>query len=123
MLTLGRAQRRLRKWGAARETLQAAVGAFEELRSDGWAEQARSELARVGARRPSPSGELTAAERRGAALAAEGLSNKEIAQALYVTVNTVERHLSHAYTKLGVNSRTRLAARLSAFGERPQNYR
>ena len=38
-------------------------------------------------------------------LAAEGLSNKEIAQALVVTVNTVETHLSHAYEKLGVRSR------------------
>jgi DNA-binding NarL/FixJ family response regulator len=112
----GRALRRARKWGAARNSLEDAIATFEQLGSEGWAEQARSELARVGARRPSPSGELTAAERRVAALAAEGLSNKEIAQALYVTVNTVERHLSHAYTKLGVNSRTRLAARLSASG-------
>jgi DNA-binding NarL/FixJ family response regulator len=46
-------------------------------------------------------------------LAADGLSNKEIAQTLFVTVNTVEVHLSHAYAKLGVRSRTQLAGRLS----------
>jgi DNA-binding NarL/FixJ family response regulator/tetratricopeptide (TPR) repeat protein len=116
LLTLGRAQRRLKKWGAARETLQAAVGAFEELRSDGWAEQARSELARVGARRPAPSGELTPSETRIVELAAAGLSNKEISQTLYVTVHTVEVHLSHAYAKLGVRSRGQLARRISAAG-------
>jgi DNA-binding NarL/FixJ family response regulator len=116
LLTLGRAQRRLKKWGAARETLQAAVGAFEELRSDGWAEQARSELTRVGARRPAPSGELTPSETRIVELAAAGLSNKEISQTLYVTVHTVEVHLSHAYAKLGVRSRGQLAGRISAAG-------
>jgi DNA-binding NarL/FixJ family response regulator len=46
-------------------------------------------------------------------LAVRGLSNKEIAQALFVTVHTVEVHLSHAYAKLGVRSRTQLAGRLA----------
>jgi DNA-binding CsgD family transcriptional regulator len=113
LLGLGRAQRRLRKWGVGRSTLQEAVAAFELLDSPGWAEEARAELGRVGARRPTPSGQLTGAERRVATLAADGLSNKEIGQALHVTVNTVEAHLSHAYVKLGVSSRTQLAARLS----------
>ena len=45
-------------------------------------------------------------------LAAKGLANKEIAQALYVAVHTVEVHLSHAYAKLGVRSRAQLAQRL-----------
>jgi len=66
----------------------------------------------VGARRPTPSGELTPAERRTVELAAKGLANKEIAQALYVAVNTVEVHLSHAYAKMGVRSRAQLAQRL-----------
>jgi DNA-binding NarL/FixJ family response regulator len=48
-----------------------------------------------------------------AELASEGLSNKEIASTLYVTVNTVEVHLSRAYAKLGVRSRARLAGRLA----------
>jgi DNA-binding NarL/FixJ family response regulator len=112
LLVLGRWQRRLRKWGAARRTLEAAVAAFDAMGSPGWADQARSELARVGARRPKPSGELTHSEQRVVELAATGLSNKEIAQALFVTVNTVEAHLSHAYAKLGVRSRGQLTARL-----------
>jgi DNA-binding NarL/FixJ family response regulator len=47
-----------------------------------------------------------------AELAAGGSSNKEIAQALFVSVRTVEAHLTHAYAKLGVRSRTQLARRL-----------
>jgi DNA-binding CsgD family transcriptional regulator len=44
----------------------------------------------------------------------QGRANKEIARALHVTVHTVEAHLSHAYAKLGVRSRTQLAGRLAA---------
>ena len=86
----------------------------DRLGSPGWADDARSELQRVGARRAAPAGELTPAERRVAELAAEGLANKEIAQALVVTVNTVEFHLRNVYAKLGVRSRAQLAARLAA---------
>jgi len=114
LLSLGRAQRRLRQWGDARGTLERAAAGFGELGSAGWAERARSELGRAGARRPTASGELTTAERRVAELAAEGLANKEIANALSVTVSTVEYHLSNVYAKLGVRSRTALAARLPA---------
>jgi DNA-binding NarL/FixJ family response regulator len=112
LLSLGRAQRRFRKWGAARDSLEGSAAAFDALASPGWAGESRSELARVGARRPAPSGKLTQAEQRTAEMAATGLSNKEIAQALYVTVHTVEVHLSRAYAKLGVRSRTQLAGRL-----------
>jgi DNA-binding CsgD family transcriptional regulator len=112
LLSLGRAQRRLKKWGGARRSLEAAMAAFDEVEAPGWATEARSELARVGARRPQPSGELTPAERRVVELAAQGLSNKEIARTLFVTVSTVEVHLSRAYAKLGVRSRAQLAARL-----------
>jgi DNA-binding NarL/FixJ family response regulator len=113
LLSLGRAQRRLRKWGAARHSLERAAAEFEELGSPGWAEQARAECARVGGRRPQATGELTPAERRVVELAADGLANKEIARSLFVTVRTVEVHLKHAYAKLGVRSRTQLARRIS----------
>lgn len=116
LLSLGRAQRRFRKWGAARGSLEQAASSFEEMGSTGWAEAARSELARVGARRPRAAGELTEAERRVVELAVEGMSNKEIARALVVTVPTVEAHLSRVYAKLGVRSRGQLAGRLSAGG-------
>ena len=52
---------------------------------------------------------LTASERRVAELAAEGRSNPEIAQTLYVTRKTVETHLGHVYRKLGVSGRVQLA--------------
>jgi DNA-binding CsgD family transcriptional regulator len=71
---------------------------------------ARAETDRIGARRPGRAGELTPTERRVAELAATGRSNKEIARTLFVTVNTVEGHLSHAYAKLGVRSRAQLAS-------------
>jgi DNA-binding CsgD family transcriptional regulator len=116
LLSLGRSQRRHRKWAAARRALEDAAAAFSEIGSPGWVEEVRSELARVGARRPQPAGELTPAERHVVELAADGLSNKEIARALFVTVKTVEAHLSHAYAKLGVRSRSQLARSLSAPG-------
>jgi DNA-binding CsgD family transcriptional regulator len=57
---------------------------------------------------------LTASERRVAQMAAEEVSNKEIAQALFVTVKTVEMHLSRVYRKLDIDSRRQLAGALSA---------
>jgi DNA-binding CsgD family transcriptional regulator len=113
LLALGRAQRRLKRWRGARETLEQAIAGFLALGADGWTQRARSELERVGGRRRGDGG-LTASERRVVELAAEGRSNKEIAAALYVTVNTVETHLARAYAKLGVRSRAQLASRLAA---------
>jgi DNA-binding CsgD family transcriptional regulator len=112
-LVLGRTQRRFKQWGAARASLERAAEAFDAIGSAGWAERARAELARVGARRPRPTGELTPTEERVVALAADGLANKEIARTLFVTVHTVEVHLSRAYAKLGVRSRSQLAGRLA----------
>ena len=101
----GSGARRERRWSEQR-------AAFDELGSPGWAEAARAELSRVGARRPQGAGELTPTERRVAELAATGLANKEIAQELVVTVNTVEFHLSNTYAKLGIRGRAQLAGRL-----------
>jgi DNA-binding CsgD family transcriptional regulator len=115
LLALGRARRRARQWGGARETLEHAAAAFDAIGSSGWAAEARSDLSRVGARRPTK-GVLTATERRVAALAVDGLSNKEIARALVVTVNTVEFHLRNVYAKLGVRSRMQLATRVQEEG-------
>jgi DNA-binding CsgD family transcriptional regulator len=109
LLFLGRVQRRHRKWAAARCSLEEAAQVFEALGADGWAEQARTELERTGARRPVPAGDLTPAEDRVARLAAAGLSNKEIATELVISVYTVEKHLSHVYAKLRVRSRAQLA--------------
>jgi DNA-binding CsgD family transcriptional regulator len=112
LLWLGQMARRARKRAIAWRFLQAAADAFDELGSVGWAQQVRAELARLGFR-PAPDSELTAAEQRVAALAAEGMSNKQIAQQLFTAVHTVEVHLVHVYAKLGVRSRAQLASQLT----------
>jgi DNA-binding NarL/FixJ family response regulator len=56
---------------------------------------------------------LTPSERRVATLAADGLSNAEVAQALFVTVRTIEMHLSATYRKLAIASRSQLPAALA----------
>ena len=63
-------------------------------------------------RKSAADGQLTPSERQVVDLAVSGLSNKEIASRLFVTVNAVEVHLSHAYAKLGVRSRAQLARTL-----------
>jgi DNA-binding CsgD family transcriptional regulator len=112
LLLLGRTQRRYKKRSAARRTLEEAASAFDDIGSPGWGERTRAELARLGTQ-PARSGELTPTEQRVVELAAGGLSNKEIARRLFVTVHTVEVHLAHAYAKLGVRSRAQLAARMA----------
>ncbi|HYY21814.1 MAG TPA: helix-turn-helix transcriptional regulator, partial [Thermoleophilaceae bacterium] len=74
-----------------------------------------------GRRRRALSGidSLSPREREVARLAADGLSNREIAEALFVTVKTVEWHLRHAFEKLGIDSRRRLPAMLARSGEAP----
>jgi DNA-binding CsgD family transcriptional regulator len=111
LLALGVTQRRAKQRAAARRTLEQALAILERLGAPLWAEKARSEVARIGGRAPSL-GELTEAERRIAALVAEGRTNREVAAALFVTEHTVEGALTRAYRKLGVRSRTELAHRL-----------
>ncbi len=102
LLALGATQRRAKQRGAARLTLEQALAIFERLGAPLWAEQARTELRRIGGR-ASSRGELTEAERRIVALVAEGRTNREVA---------VEGALTRAYRKLGVRSRSELAHRL-----------
>jgi DNA-binding CsgD family transcriptional regulator len=113
LLVLGVVQRRLKQRAAARATLSEALGIFERIDARLWAEQARDELGRISGR-AAASDELTATELRVAELVASGRSNKEVAAELFVTVRAVESTLTKAYAKLGVRSRTELAARLNA---------
>lgn len=78
--------------------------------SDRAADELRVAGARPLRRRRSQIGAdaLTASERRAAELASEGLSNKDIAQTLFVTLRTVEMHLTNSYAKLGIRSRQEL---------------
>ncbi|MGH6914868.1 MAG: LuxR C-terminal-related transcriptional regulator [Geminicoccales bacterium] len=112
LLALGEVRRRAKQKRAAREALGAALATFEELGAPLWAEKTRAELARIGGR--SPSGSLTASERRVADLVAQGYSNKEVAAALFVSVRAVEANLSRIYGKLGIGSRTELVRRVLA---------
>lgn len=112
LLALGDVQRRAQRRRAARETLEKALREFEALGARIWAARARSELARIGGRRASGDG-LTATEERVAELVSQGLTNKAVAERLYVTDRTVEGHLSRIYAKLGIRSRTELASRLA----------
>jgi DNA-binding CsgD family transcriptional regulator len=111
LLVHGQILRRRRKRHAAREALQQAHRLFVELGSPLWAERTQVELDALGPQRSV--GTLTSAELRVAELAVAGMSNKEIAAALFVSVHTVEIHLSHTYAKLGVRSRSQLAANLT----------
>jgi DNA-binding CsgD family transcriptional regulator len=112
LLAQGVALRRARQKRSARAALEGAAAAFDEAGAALWAERARDELGRVGGRGPSR-GELTPTERRVAELAAAGRANKEIAAELYVTVRTVEAHLTKIYGKLGIRRRGQLARRIS----------
>ncbi len=113
LLALGSAERRARRKRAARESLQEALDAFERLGASLWADRARSELARIGGRTPSPAGDLTPTERRVAELVAAGSSNKEVAATLFIAPRTVEGHVTQIYAKLGVHSRAELAHRFA----------
>jgi DNA-binding CsgD family transcriptional regulator len=112
LLALGRLQRRLHAKRDSRSSLEEALDIFDALGSPRWAEQARTELQRIGGRAQSRDA-LTPTESRVAELAAQGLTNKEIAAELVVTVKSVEAHLTRIYAKLGIRSRTRLTRRLS----------
>jgi DNA-binding NarL/FixJ family response regulator len=104
-------QGRARKRRAARESLEAAEAVFVGLGTPTWAQKARAELDRVGGRAEAP-GELTPHERRIAELVRDGLTNKEVAAALFVSDRTVESALTQIYRKLDVRSRTELARKL-----------
>jgi DNA-binding CsgD family transcriptional regulator len=111
LLVLGQVKRRRRQRRAAREALEEALGIFEGQGAVLWAERCRAELGVITSRHEP--GTLTAAEQRVVELAAEGHPNKEIAGRLFLSVHTVELHLSHAYAKLGVRSRAELAHRMT----------
>jgi DNA-binding CsgD family transcriptional regulator len=116
LFDLGAALRRTGHRSEAREVLAEALDGCEACGAHELARRARAELRTAGARprrdRLTGPDALTAAERRVADLAAGGLTNRQIAQALFLTTKTVETHLSHAYPKLGIRGRTDLKAAL-----------
>jgi DNA-binding CsgD family transcriptional regulator len=111
LLVRGAVERRAKRKREARDTLTKASEIFDGLGAALWAVKTRAELARIGGRAPS-SLALTPTENKVAALVASGGTNREVAEALFVSVHTVEAHLKRIYRKLGVRSRTELASKL-----------
>jgi DNA-binding NarL/FixJ family response regulator len=113
LLALGSSLRREGHKAAARDALRSAEAAFERAGAGLWTAVVQEEVSRIGGRRRSGT-ELSDAEWHVARLAAAGRRNREIAAELYLSVRTVESHLSSVFSKLGVRSRTELAAVLSS---------
>jgi DNA-binding CsgD family transcriptional regulator len=109
-LLLGQLLRRQRHKHLAATTLREALVVFDELGTPLWSGRVAAELARTDAPRNNAS-ELTPAELRVARLTASGMSNKDIASALFVSPKTVEHNLSRIYRKLDVRTRAELAGR------------
>jgi DNA-binding CsgD family transcriptional regulator len=111
LLALGVVRRRGKQKRAARQALEQALALFDELGARLWSAKAAAELARIGGRPPRTGG-LTPTERRVVELVVQGHTNREVADLLFLSVKTVAAHLTSAYAKLGVRSRTELAHRL-----------
>jgi DNA-binding CsgD family transcriptional regulator len=119
LVELGAALRRRGRRAEAREPLAAGMELAHRCGAERLLARAQEELRAAGARpqRPARTGvdALTPSEQRVARMAAEGRSNPEIAQELFVSLKTVETHLSHVYRKLaltGTGARRQLAAEL-----------
>lgn len=117
LIDLGSALRRAGERREAREHLTAGLDLAQRCGAARLAGIAHDELRVAGAkpRRLQFSGadSLTAAERRVAEMAAEGLANREIAETLFLSTRTVENHLSRVYRKLDITSRSGLGEALS----------
>ena len=117
-LAYGEWLRRRRRSGEARPQLRAAREAFDALGVVPWGDRARFELRASGetSRRRVPQARemLTPQELQIAQMAAEGLTNREIGQKLYLSHRTISTHLHRVFPKLGITSRGELAAALSA---------
>ena len=114
---LGAALRRTNRRSAARGTLHEGLRLAEQCGARALVARARTELRAAGGRSSDRYGSgverLTASEQRVAELASQGLSNPEIAQALFVTRKTIETHLGHVYSKLDISGRGQLVQALA----------
>jgi DNA-binding CsgD family transcriptional regulator len=110
LLVQGRLRRRLKQKRQARLSLEEARELFARQGAEAWIAVVEDELGRVAVRRAPE--ELSPTELRIARLAADGLSNRAIAEQVFVSVKTVEANLKRAYRKLGISSRAQLARAL-----------
>ncbi len=109
-LLVGQLQRRRRQKDLAAATLGEALSTFEKLGTPLWAQRARTELARVNV--AVGGAELTPSEQRVAELAASGMTNRDVAAAMFISPKTVEANLSRIYRKMGIRSRAELGRRV-----------
>ena len=118
LLAHGQWLRRRRRIAESRAPLRTARDTFDALGCAAWGNQTRAELRASGesSRRPDPAArdQLTAQELQIAHLAAEGLSNREIGQRLYLSHRTIGTHLYRTFPKLGITTRAELGPALSA---------
>jgi DNA-binding CsgD family transcriptional regulator len=114
LLVLGQVLRRRKQRREARAVFEEALGGFEGVGASLWAKRARIELARVPVRRASA--ELTPTEERIAVLAAAGLTNRVVAEQIFVSPKTVEANLARVYRKLGIRSRAELGRAMAERG-------
>jgi len=109
LLIAGQVGRRRGERRAARDALDRARAIFDELGAPLWRDRAETEARRIPIRRAAPTG-LTPTEAQVAELAASGKTNREVAQALFMSPRTVEANLARVYRKLGIASRAELGA-------------
>jgi DNA-binding CsgD family transcriptional regulator len=123
LVYLGGALRRVGDVHEARECLLEGLATAEEMAAGGLAGRARKELLGVGvvARHDTPTGlrTLTPSQQRVVQMAARGMTNREIAEALFVTIKAVEWHLTRSYSELGIRSRRELGDVLGPAAEEP----
>ena len=112
-LAYGEGLRRLRRRAEARTQLRSAIATFEQLGARPWTQRAERELAATGERLQRRTGtnsrDLTPQEMRVCVAVARGDTNREVATQLFLSLKTVESHLTSAYGKLGLRSRSELA--------------
>ncbi|MGZ6691196.1 MAG: LuxR C-terminal-related transcriptional regulator [Solirubrobacteraceae bacterium] len=109
LLVLGLLQRRRNERRRAHDLLAQALAIFDELGAPLWAARTRRELRPLGGRPTSPV-TLTPAEQRVADLAGSGMTNRQVAAALFISPKTVESSLARVYRKLEIHSRAELGA-------------
>lgn len=121
LLTEGLVARRFKDRSTARRALEEALDEFERIGALSLAERTRHELARIPGRvvGDGRTQQLTATEQRVAVRAAAGDTTRQIADALFISVKTVEANLTRIYRKLGVSNRAQLASLLATAPSEP----
>jgi DNA-binding CsgD family transcriptional regulator len=113
LLVKGQVHRRRREKRIADQALRESLRLFDEAGAVLWAARVRAELARIGLRPRAPT-DLTETETRVAALAADGMTNRQVATAAFISPKTVDNVLARVYRKLGITSRAQLGVVLAA---------